>query len=34
MCRSLKKLLGSAARAKVGYALWDLFVVSIEIWEI
>ena len=28
-----EKLLGSAARAKVGYSLWGLFVVSIEIWE-
>ncbi len=34
MCRSSKKLLGSAAHAKVGYTPWALFVVSIEIWEI
>ena len=34
MCRSSKKLLGSAARVKVGHRPWGLFVLSIEIWEI
>mgnify|MGYP004169655209 CR=1 FL=1 len=33
MCRSLKKLLGSAARAKIGDAPLNRLVVSIEIWE-
>ena len=33
MCRSSKKLLGSAARAKIGAARLERLVVSIEIWE-